>query len=89
MDRATPALLLIALAVLVTAGCRSAGRSGPGQPGDLSPAPRFSETMEQGRDRYVLQRSKELVRNGTFDTKEAARGAGAVGPAGDGGAAAR
>jgi hypothetical protein len=73
MNRATPALLLLVLAVLVAAGCRTAGRSGPPHPSDQAYAPSFGEAMEQSRDSYVLDRSKELVRNGTFDTKEAAR----------------
>ena len=72
MNRAAPAHLLLALVLLAAAGCQTAG-SGRPAPADQASAPRFSETMQQGRDSYVLQRSKELVRNGTFDTKEAAR----------------
>jgi hypothetical protein len=73
MIRACPALLLGALVLLATAGCRTARPSSPSYRTDAQAyTPSFGEQLAQSRDHYVLHRSKELVRNGTFDSKDAA-----------------
>jgi hypothetical protein len=74
MNRAGPALWLCAAVLLASTGCRTASHASPSdRMAQQTHTPSFSETMEQSRDSYVTRRSKELVRNGTFDTKEAAR----------------
>lgn len=73
MSRVHPTLL-IALAVgLFSGGCRSATPGLVRRPDPALLAPTFSEALERDRDSYVERRSKELVKDGKFADRDAAR----------------
>ena len=79
VNRACPALLVL-LAVGLSAGCtisRTHYSSQPLQARVVEPryygGSAFSEAREESQRAYIKTRSKELLRQGTFDTKRAAR----------------